>query len=158
MAYHLGRLPDSFDAMQNTSSPLYNEVGNLVNEHVMGSGKPNAFRMNVHALADEASAFLKGSNSSDAEIKSWEQKYKDSASPTQFKDALREFRGLMGDSFQGLADKRRAAVGERLDAKMPAVMNPAVKSSFDKIDAYLNDNKQQPGAFPKGVKSIQLVQ
>jgi hypothetical protein len=158
MAYHLGRLPDSFDALQNTSSPLYNEVGNLVNEHVMGSGKPNAFRMNVHALADEASAFLKGSNSSDAEIKSWEQKYKDSASPTQFKDALREFRGLMGDSFQGLADKRRAAVGERLDAKMPAVMNPAVKSSFDKIDAYLNDNKQQPGANPKGVKSIQLVQ
>jgi hypothetical protein len=147
---HVGHLVESMDKLENTQSPIYNEVGNYVNQHLIGkSGVPD-FLANAHAVADEMSKVFKGSNLSDTEIKAWEQSLSSNMSPEQQRASVAKLMDLLNGSLNALEQKRQSSLGPMLSKKMGPLLNDHSRDVLDRVKTWTDG-----GEYSKHPQKIQ---
>jgi hypothetical protein len=138
---HLSELPDKFDALHNSQSPLWNTIGNGFNNQVLGKTGVSGFLPAAHAVADEMGKLFKGANLSDHEIKAWSEALNENMSPDQMKDSIKTLRGLMTHSMQALEQKRKTAIGDVNAGKFGPLLSGEASSALDKLDQWAQPNK-----------------
>src|SRR5581483_5748274 len=134
--HHTGQLLGSMDALNNGPYPLINKAGNAISE-MTGGGAPTAFRLNAHAVAEELSKVFKGSNLSDAEIRTWEHNLGENMSPEQQRAAVAKLRDLLHGSLQALEEKRLSSIGPMAAEKAGPIIKPEGQKVLQQIDAWL---------------------
>jgi hypothetical protein len=138
--HHVGQLLNSMDDLKNGPYPLINKAGNFISEE-LGSGEQGAFRTNAHAVAEELSKVFKGSNLSDAEIRTWESNLNEDMSPTQQRAQIAKLRDLLQGSLQALDEKRVNSMGQIAADKAGPIIKPEGEKVLARINSWLAGNK-----------------
>ena len=152
---HVNSLLDSADALHNGNYPALNWAENKASA-AMGSGAPGAFTTNAHAVAEEMSKVFKGSNMSDSEIRSCEEKLSTNMSPEQKRAQIGKLSELLHGSLDALEEKRLNSIGPMAAAKQGPLIKPEGQKVLQRIDQWLRAGNAPAaasgGTAPTGVK------
>jgi hypothetical protein len=158
--HHVADLTDTADELGNGQSPMINAGKNWVNSQVRGEAPVNNWMQNAHAVADELSAFYKGSGrNSDHEIKAWIDTLNPNMSPEQQHGAIAKLRQLVQGGIEANTDMRNVAIGPYAAAKAGPLISPDTQKDVDKIDAWITKAQKAAASssLPKGVSSIKVI-
>jgi hypothetical protein len=112
---HLADLKKSAQALDNTSFPSYNNLGNWLATET-GSAKVTKFNAAVTAVSGELSALFKGTGSAtDQEIKEWRENINSSQSNEQLMGFVDTAVSLMRSRLRALSDQWENGMGKPRD-------------------------------------------
>ena len=133
---HVGDLVSSMMGLGNTRFPLVNTVKNTYNT-ATGGGQVTEFLPNAHAVAEELSKVFKGSNLSDAEIRSWEHSLNPNMSEEQQKAAVGKLLSLLNGSLSALETKRVQSLGPAMAEKKGPLLTPESQSILENVSKWI---------------------
>jgi hypothetical protein len=109
---HMGELQSKFDAIGNSSFPLWNETKNWFNQRVLGGAEPGSATEARDAVASELRKVFAGAGGGSLqELDDWKKNFPISGSPQQMKEYLGEAIHLMDSRLDALGSSYQEGMG-----------------------------------------------
>lgn len=146
---HLGTLQQAAEGLENSWSPMYNTVANLV-ESAKGDPRVVQFNTAKQAVADELTRAFRGTGGNVSDIKDWEKNLNDANSPTQLRAAVQQAVNLLGSRINAVGEQYRRGMGTTAD--VTDLLTPAAKKTLASLpngQEILNETGMRPQG-PKG--------
>lgn len=128
---HVDDLSKSADKLENTWSPAYNTVANLISKQ-MGRPAVNNFDTTKKAVVDELTRVWRGTGGSEADIKSWSQSLDAANSPDQLHGAIATIGRLLESKITALQEQYREGMGTISQGKQ--MITPAARKTLDRLE------------------------
>lgn len=93
---HAAGLAPTYLSMGNTFLPSLNVGKNFLATNVGGSGKANAFDINVHGISEEAERAYRNAGGSESSIRDWRKNFSSDASPQTIRLGLQKLTEMLG--------------------------------------------------------------
>lgn len=136
LAGHLGNLEQSAAALNNTSSPGVNAIGNFFSKNVAGKPAVPVFEADVNAVTNELGQLLRGGAVTDQDVKRWHEAISPSNSPEQLKAAIHEFASLAKSRLDALQQGYEGVMRKPSDIQ---IVSPKAKAVFTKLGVMTPD-------------------
>jgi hypothetical protein len=129
---HLNRLSDSADALNNTWSPAYNTIANVLSKQ-SGSKQVTQFETDKKAVVDELTRAWRQAGGSEGDIKSWSAVLDAANSPTQLHGAIAEMGHLLEGKLSALEAQYQQGMGTT-DTTGMKVVTPESRAVLSKLE------------------------
>lgn len=127
---HLDNLTKTGDALDNSSSPLYNMAANKVAE-LTGDPKIREFNIAKDAVVGELVKAFNNGHITDTQLKEWGSNVTNSNSPEQMKAVNRQLTELLGSKINAMGDQYNAGMGTTI--KGINLLSPKSQEVYSKI-------------------------
>lgn len=146
---HAASLKDAYDNLGNTDYPAYNATANWVG-NTFGSKNIQTNTADVqtkgHALSEELAKVFRSTGMAESDVRAWEQKLTDSASPAQSSATINGAMDLIDGRLQALASKYNQGMGTAKNGI--ELLSPEAQAAYQKIRGGAQQSIQSPSASP----------